>query len=260
MSLPPLPRSDHPLVLTLTRGVLLLAVLLALAPLPAARAASDPQPTSPSQPPQHLITVSGDGAVHAPPDQATVRVGVTAIAPRSTDAMAQVNTSLAAVLGSIAALGIPPRDLQTSGLALQPNYKPRQPGDDSPPQIDSYRATNNVTVTVRDLSQVGPVLDAATANGANSISGVQFGFANEAQLRQQALASATSDALAKAQAIATAAGVGPIALQSVDETSVTVPQPVAFAAAAPAPSGAAPTPVESGEMTVNAHIQATFTF
>jgi uncharacterized protein YggE len=211
--------------------------------------------------PQQQIVVSGEGTVRAQPDLAVVSVGVTQIAPTSTEAMNLVNRAQSAVIDSIKALGIADRDIQTSGLSLQPNYKPRRANDDSPPEIDSYRASNNVTVTVRNLNQAGPVLDAATGNGANSIGGIRFGFANEQQLRLQALANATTDAGAKAQAIAGAASVGPLVLQSITEDSVASPQPLAFAAA-PRAAGvdSVQAPVQAGELTITARVHSTYTF
>src|SRR4051794_4581069 len=73
-----------------------------------------------TQPP--TISVTGEGEVRADPDMATISVGVTAVAPTSQAAMDEVNRKLAGVVSGARALGVDNRDLQTSGLSLQPIY------------------------------------------------------------------------------------------------------------------------------------------
>jgi hypothetical protein len=206
------------------------------------------------------ISVTGDGEVRAEPDMATVTVGVSQTGATSGEAMDAVNRTLAAVISSVRALGIESRDIQTSGLSLQPVYRNTQRTNDQPPEIVGYRASNSLTITVRNLSQAGPVLDAAVAAGANSIGGIRFGITDTDTLKRQALASATADAESKARAIAASAGVSLAGVLSITESSVSVPRPVADTAfrAAPAPEASAPTPVEGGELVVRARVQASY--
>src|SRR5262249_39547466 len=140
------------------------------------------------------ITVTGDGEVRAEPDQATISVGVSQTGTTSGEAMDAVNRAMASVIASVKALGVADRDIQTSGLSLQPVYRSTQRSNDQPPEIVGYRASQNLTVTVRNLSQAGPVLDAAVAAGANTIGGIRFGISDVEPLKRQALANATVDA------------------------------------------------------------------
>jgi uncharacterized protein len=225
-----------------------------LSPFTAATAQNNSQP-----PPS--INVSGEGEVRAEPDLAVVSVGVTAVQPTSQGAMNEVNGKLAAVVAAVRALGVESRDIQTSGLSLQPIYRPRGPRDDAPPEIEAYRASNGLTITVRNIDQAGPVLDAANANGANVFNGVRFGLSNVDELRMQALALATSNAGAKAQAIANGAGVRITGVLQLAEEGVAVPRPAAVsdtgrAGFAQAPE--APAVVEAGEMVVRARVRAQY--
>ena len=206
------------------------------------------------------IAVSGDGEVRAEPDLATVTVGVSQPGATSGEAMDAVSRSLAAVIASVRALGVESHDVQTTGLSLQPVYRTQQRSDQTP-EIIGYRASNGLTVTVRNLSLAGPALDAAVASGANSIGGVRFGIADTDALKRQALAAATRDAESKARVIAAAAGVSIAGLLSITESSVSVPRPAAEGLAlraAPALADSAPTPVEGGELVVRARIQASY--
>ena len=184
-------------------------------------------------------------------------VGVTAVAPTSQDAMDQVSGRLAAVITGTRALGVDQRDIQTAGLSLQPIFRAR-PRPDEPQEIEAYRGSNSVAITVRDLARAGLVLDAASRNGANVIGGLRFGLSNTEAVRQEALAAAVRDAERKARAIASAAGVNIAGVQSIAEEGVAPPQPVTRAAAAPAAAEAVAPPLEPGELVIRARVRATY--
>ena len=68
-------------------------------------------------------------------------------------------------------MGIADKDIQTSGYSV---YSERYGSDGRPADRIQYRVTNKVNVLIRDLDQVGQVLDASIKAGANSIYGVEF--------------------------------------------------------------------------------------
>jgi uncharacterized protein YggE len=205
------------------------------------------------------LTVTGEGEARAQPDLAMITVGVTQVAPTAQGAIDAVNQGLAAVLASIRALGIEDRDIQTSGISVQPVYAQGPRAESQPAEITGYRATNQVSVTVRALDRAGPVLDAAVASGANAIGGIRFGLSDTDSLEQQALANAIADANRKAGAVAAAAGRPLGALLTIVESSVSTPRPQAEAALSFAPAGGpAPTPVEPGELVVRARVQVSY--
>ena len=126
----------------------------------------------------------GHGEVKAKPDIATTNVGVEVTAPTVVDAMAEANTKMADVLAAVKKLGIADRDIQTSNFSI--NFE-RQSGStlQSPTNgsatasSDSqrsgvYRVSNMVQITIRNLDQVGSVLDAVVKAGANNVWGVNF--------------------------------------------------------------------------------------
>ena len=88
--------------------------------------------------------------------------------------MAQNATRQQAVIDALKAEGIEARDIQTSGLNLSPRMVF---AEGQPPKLSGYTAQNMVTVRVRDLARLGPVLDKLVETGANEINGI--GFARE---------------------------------------------------------------------------------
>ncbi|HUX88773.1 MAG TPA: SIMPL domain-containing protein [Chloroflexota bacterium] len=199
----------------------------------------------------HGIVVTGNGTVSAPPDEAFVSAGVQTRATTAQDAQSQNNQTMQAVINAIKALGIPERDIQTSGISLYPIITQNQ-------TVSGYNASNNVTVTVENINQAGAVLDAAVKAGANTATNVRFGFKDDTTLRNKALAVAATDARSKADALAKALGLTVTGIQSVSESATSVPFPLRSAGASLAAPAAVP--VEPGEMSVNAQVTIVFSF
>ncbi len=232
-------------------GVLLLAGCAAGQATPAA--AADQEPTG--------ITVVGEGKAIATPDVAYISLGVETTGSTAKAAMDDNSRRMTEVIQQLKGLGIAERDIQTSGISLQPIYESRrmeQPG--ILPNIIGYRASNLVTVTINDLARAPEVLDGVVNVGANQVSGLQFGIKDDSRLRQQALAEASKQSKDKAKAIADALGVTIIGIASVQEDFSGGPVPLRDAKAALAAEAAASTPVLSGELTVTARVQVTYRY
>lgn len=233
----------------------LLAVLLSvLSALPSwAQAARPEVPLSLPAAPVPILTVSGDGEARVVPDEATVRLGVLAQAPTAKAVQEEVNRTANAILAAMRKLGVPAEQIQTSDLNLNPVYAQSPPGKEGEPRIAGYQASNIVTIFLRKLDQVGPVIDAGLGAGANRLDGVSFGLRDDQGARAQALTEAVSAARAKAQALAQALKVRLVRILEVAEGGVQVsPQPMmrGLKVAAMADS----TPVSAGQVGVSAGV------
>jgi uncharacterized protein YggE len=152
------------------------------------------------------ITVNGEGRADSAPDMATITLGVVTESGAAADALAENSATTATVLARLREEGMAERDLQTSGLSLEPQWI--YPEDDrANPRIAGYRVENAITVRVRDLDRLGVVLDLVVSDGANSFRGLGFGVDDPAPLLDAARAAAVADARRKAEVIAQAAGV-----------------------------------------------------
>ncbi len=161
------------------------------------------------------ITVTGEATVMAAPDIATISLGVTTTGETATEALRANNAALSAVLDRLTAAGIAAKDIQTSSLSINPNfsdYTSSQRG-----KIEGYTAANVVTATVRDISKLGEVLDEAVADGANTLNGLSFGLADPKPQLDAARKLAVADAVARAQLLTGAAGVGTGRIVSITE-------------------------------------------
>ena len=205
------------------------------------------------------LTVGGDAEIAAAPDLAVVRLGASVQQPAAAGAQRRVNEIMKAAVAAIVATGVTKQDVQTAQLTLHPVYADRRPdprsaGPDEGPRVVSYRATNTIAVQVRELSNVGAVLDAGMAAGANELQGIEFRLKDDQAQRLQALGAATEEAKRKAEAIAGAAGVRLAGLHTIQEGGHQVLRPQLQASRMSMAAEAAGTPVLPGQVTVRASV------
>lgn len=148
------------------------------------------------------LNVSGNGTVYLTPDIAYIYVGVNTDDPDIAKAVSQNNTQTQALVDALKNNGIAAADIQTSNFSVYTNQNfDKLTGQ----QISgvSFTVNNTVSVTVRDLSKLGSLLDTAIKAGANNINSISFDVADKtaamAQARQKAMANASdlADELAK---------------------------------------------------------------
>lgn len=221
-------------------GILLVAGALAL-PAPAL-AQSD-------APPPRLLTITGSGEVSAVPDEARLSAGVVSQAKTAAAALADNSRSMNAVFAAIRKLGVPDKDMQTSGYSVSPQYPPYNSKEER--HIIGYQVSNTVTVKLANMKKLGSALDALVRAGANQVNSVSFSISDPKPLLAKARAEAVKDAREQAETYARAAGVtlGPI--QTIREPGSEGPQPVRVMAMRG--SGEA-VPVAAGEQTVSASV------
>ena len=154
--------------------------------------------------PPAAISVIGEATVSVAPDLALIDGGVTSEAKTAREASDANNTAMGKVLLALKGAGIDEKDVQTSRLSLQPQSAPNRTG---PSAIVSYRASNRVTVRLRDVAKVASVIDTLVAAGANDIGGINFMVSQASKHLDEAREQAVADARRKAEIYARAAGV-----------------------------------------------------
>jgi len=200
------------------------------------------------------ISVSGEATVSAAPDLAEIEAGVTTEAKTARAASEANAKAMNAVFAALKQNGIAQKDVQTAQISLQPQMTSRN-NSNAPPQITGYRATNRVSVTLRDIAKIGDAIDALVASGANDIGGIGFSVSQSSKLLDDARAKAIEDAHRKAAIYAQSAGVTLGAPLSISEGGA--PPPVAFRTMK-ASMAAAPTPIAAGEQTLRVSVHVSY--
>jgi uncharacterized protein YggE len=231
-----------------TRAAWLLPCLIPLAaPLPAHDPAGEAIPQ---------VAVRGHGEVRAAPDEAGVRLGIEAQDATARAAQERASATAAAILTAVGEAGVERDDVQTAELMLYPVQAQEGPeGEPRAPRIVGYRASNVVTVRVRDLGRLGAVVDAGIRAGANRVEGVDFRLRDDLAARERALALAVGEARRKAQVLASAAGVQLGEVQALVESGVEAQPFFAQPRMMAMESMAADTPVAPGEIVIRADVE-----
>ena len=207
--------------------------------------------------PGTLLSVSANAEASRTPDVANISTGVVTQAADANSAMRDNATQMDKVMAALRAAGIAARDIQTSGINLNPQYKYVE---NMPPAIVGYQASNTVNVKVRDLSKLGKVLDALVAQGANQINGPSFGIDKPDAALDEARIAAVKKAQAQAQTYADALGLKIRRVVSISEGGASLPHPpMPMMRAMAADAGyAKETAVAPGESSVSVSVEMVF--
>jgi hypothetical protein len=198
------------------------------------------------------ISVTGQASISVPPDLASVDAGVATDAKTAREASEANNVAMGKVMAALKGAGTDAKDIQTSRLSLQPQYAPNRSG---PSPVVGYRASNRVTVRIRDVGKVANVIDTLVGAGANDVGNIAFEVSQASKLLDEAREKAVADARRKAEIYAKAAGVALGTPLSISEDGA--PQPM-FRAKMAAPMAAAPTPIAQGEETLSVSVSVSW--
>ncbi|HEY8447303.1 MAG TPA: SIMPL domain-containing protein [Thermomicrobiales bacterium] len=200
------------------------------------------------------VQVSGSGSVVVEPDAATIVLGVTVLEPTLTAAQESATSQMTAILEALREAGIADRDIQTASY----NVNILQDYDDqgNPTTIRGFQIVNLVNVTVRDLDQLGSILDTVVDRGANTIHGINFIVTDPSTAATQARTLAVNDAMEKAQQLASAAGMTVGRVLSISESYSPPPTPLGLGEMARAADAAVP--IQPGTQTISVDVQMTF--
>lgn len=207
-----------------------------------------------AQTPPPAITVTGDASISVPPDIAQIDSGVTTEAKTAREAGEANNKAMGIVLLALKNAGIAEKDFQTSRLSLSPQSAAAGRNPNAPFQIVGYRASNRITVTIRDITKVADTIDVLVGAGANEISGISFMVSKASKLLDEARVEAIEDARRKAEIYARAANVTLGSALSISEETTPGPMPYRKMAAGMAAS----TPVAQGEETLRVSVTVAY--
>lgn len=231
----------------------LLAALSLLAAAVPPGAGAQPAPPHAMSATGPVVTLSAEAQVERAPDLAVMSAGVVTDAPTASEAMRLNAERMAQVVAAVRRAGVAERDIQTSGLSLQPQYDYQ---DRRAPRLVGYRASNQASVRLRDLARAGPVMDSLVAAGANQVSGPAFEIAEPDAALDAARSAAVAKARARADLYARALGLRVKRVISLSEGVERIPPPMPVARMAMA-AESADTPVVPGEVELRARVTLT---
>lgn len=204
------------------------------------------------------LNLSAYGETRTSPDKATISLGVQTQALTASQAMRLNAEKMTRVIEALKKGGIAAKDIQTSGLNLNPQYAYKE---NEAPRLTGYQASNTVTVTVHDLTRIGQAVDATVNAGADTVGGVGFGLEDSTAAENEARLKAVSALQAKADLYAKAMGYHVSRLVMMNEGSsyaAPPPPPPPPPMVAMAREQSYKTQIEPGEMNVRVDVSATY--
>ncbi len=231
------------------------AVLGALLATSSIAAAQAQDATAVAQFAATTLNLSAYGEVRVAPDMATITLGVQTDAKTAQEAMRANAARMTQVIAALRTAGIDQRDIQTSNINLNAQYRYEQ---NQAPELVGYQASNNVTIRVLDLAKLGVALDAVVTAGANQIQGIQFGLRDPLAAENEARRKAVTALRAKAELFAQATGQPIARLVNLSESGGYTPQPPRPMAMMRMEAASDSTPVSGGELSVRVDVSGLY--
>lgn len=204
------------------------------------------------------IAVTGEGEVALAPDTAIVVLSVLREAETAREALDENNAAAAQVIEALKEAGVADRDLQTSGLSINPRYVYPQNGEDRQPRLVAYQVSNTLTARIRDLDQVGAVIDRSVTLGVNQGGSISFVNDDPGEALTEARRLAVADAQERARTLAEAAGVRIGRVLDISEHGPVSPPVPIGARMMRAEAASDAVPIEAGENTYRIRVSVTF--
>lgn len=210
------------------------------------------------RPDMTTMNISAQVDVKTTPDQAQISAGVMNIGKTAQQALQENAGKMTTVFAALKAAGIPEKDIQTTGVNISAQYVYEE---NKSPRITGYQATNNVNVVLKDLKNIGKVLDTLVAQGANQLNGPTFSVEDPDKILDEARKEAVAKAQKRAELYASAAGIKVKRILTISESTSNnqpMPYPMMAKRMMAADSAGASSPVASGEVGLSVTVNITY--
>ena len=200
------------------------------------------------------LDINATGEVSRVPDVAVISAGVVSRSTTASGALQDTANRMQRVLAALRRAGVQDRDIQTSNVNLNPEYKYE---NNQAPQLVGYTATNNVSIRFRDIRSSGAILDALVAQGANQINGPSLTVDKPDAALDEARMKAIAAGRARAELYARSLGMRVVRVVSINESGGGYPPPP-MPMYARAQAADAKTEIEPGEQKLQVSLAMTF--
>ncbi len=208
------------------------------------------------QPIAATISVSGTGTASVLPDVVDIQLGVDTVHTNPVEAVGQNTTQMNAVMAHLNEMQIAETDIQTTYYSMWVEDVYDQ--DFQPTGEKRYHVTNQINIRLRNLTEIGSLIEKATDAGATTIVGITFGVADSTELEQAALDNAIANAREKAGQIATEMDAQIGAIITVAEGGIYTPPVPYYGEKVGLGGGGGAVPISQGQFSMTASVQVVY--
>jgi uncharacterized protein YggE len=205
------------------------------------------------------VAVNGSGFAEVQPDSAIVRMSIVARSETVAAAQREAADVSARLLALTDKLKINRKYVDSTGASVRADYRWNRQKEEQ--ELRGYIAERQISVDVRDLDQLGELVEGAVGTGVNQVSPPQLKSSKDRDAYRDALANAAEDARANAAQLAATLGVklGPVL--SINAGSTVAPRPMLQGRAMAMQADmaeSAPETYNAGQLSYNATVSAIF--
>lgn len=197
------------------------------------------------------LKTNGTATIKVEPNIAIVNLGVVTEDMNLEKAQRENAIKVTSIINELLKFGISKEDISTFTYNIEPQYDYIE----GKQVFRGYRVTNILSVTIKDLSKVGQIIDAAVSKGANRVDNIKFTVENPSLYYNKALSLAIMNAINKARQVENTLKVSmfKIPYKIIEQSSTENVQELASFKAL-----AAATPILPGQITITSNIEAFF--
>ena len=208
------------------------------------------------------LVVTGTGEAKGVPDMATIQLGVSVIDENIGVAIDEANSTMQRITDVMTSRGIREVDTQTTSYNVW-RQDIHSPETGMPTGEATYHVDTSMAITVRDINDLGPTIDAGLEAGANNVMGISFEISDTSLLETEARSVAIANAKNRALEIAIGMDVELGQLLSVSDSGLVVPGPYASYGlkgdvVGGIGGGGAPASISPGQAVVSSQISAVY--
>jgi hypothetical protein len=205
------------------------------------------------------VTVSGEAHGQLKSQIAGFSAGVSATNKEKQTAVNEVNTKMDQLTQAVKVFGIPDTDIKTQSISVYQQEEGYYQNGTYHTRKGDWRASNDISVTLRDLTRASGLADLLTGSGATNVYGPNFSVDDTNQIEIDLSQKAMLNARQKAEALAQAGGktLGEVLTIS-ESVSVSPIRPMYELAVKSSIGGAVPAPIEPGSTEISKALTVTF--
>jgi uncharacterized protein len=210
----------------------------------------------------NALSLTGTASTMVKPDKVTVSLGVETTNKTADGALAANSKIMNKVIDALKAAGVKDNETSTSSFSISPNYNYSQQSSTAS-RITGFTVSNTIQIESTNINNTSKWIDAAIAAGANTVDRIDFALSDKKleETKNSLIKQAMQYARAKADIVASAAGVRVAGIRSINLNELAIqppPAPIPLAKQSLAASEARPTPIISGQEKVTTNIGIIF--
>jgi uncharacterized protein YggE len=208
----------------------------------------------------NTLSLTGTATTTVKPDKVTVSLGVETTNKTADIALTANSKIMNQVLGALKSAGVRGNETSTSSFSISPNYNYSQPSSTAS-RITGFTVSNTIQIQSTNINHTSKWIDAAIAAGANTVDRIDFALSDKKleESKNNLIKQAMQDARAKADILASAAGVKVVGIRSISLNELAIQPPPSIPLAKQSLAAEArPTPIMSGQEEVTTNMGVIF--